>query len=463
MTTSNAAILALSKGPLRDHLEDWLAKYAYLKDEDPATYRAVYQLIEDFAKFALDYRTFLLDLAASSTVPTSRKMYYEYQITRRLVREWIEIGHVLEQREHERYAGWLKGRDDVAKTLLSASFGPDTNAVIAYMGSSTELRHLPYSRVSIVSVPYDTYENDTEALMSLAHELGHHVWRLILCSEKLPGNPKESISLTAKVVAERVALELGAADEGSVAVGALVYSWMTELFADVFGTYALAMRDDDNPAPDGMTGTRTFVKSYVNLLQGQLEDKKELLVNDGSHPFPYLRPVIRAYVSERLGKGLDILESDDLGWKQFLADLKLKRDKQTVVFAIPSTPIYTKPQNASDANPVVPIEHKHRWKKYTVLLSVVERAVTSVIDEVVLPEVRRLWNSTKFPYQPAFTFERWRQSVLPVGAIPTLEEFLSAAISLQQGMNSAGDSSSGLVCGSHDHTGVDANHTHTCK
>ncbi len=51
------------------------------------------------------------------------------------------------------------------------------------MGSSTELRHLSYSKVSIVSVPYDTFENDSEALMSLAHELGHHVWRLLYYTE----------------------------------------------------------------------------------------------------------------------------------------------------------------------------------------------------------------------------------------------------------------------------------------
>ena len=73
-----------------------------------------------------------------------------------------------------------------------------------------------------------------------------------------------------------------------------------------------------------------------------------------------------------------------------------------------------------------------------VLLVIVQKAVEAVIDKVVLPKVKSLWHEPEFPYHPAFTFQWWRESVWMFGADATLEELLTATISLQQGQELCG-------------------------
>ncbi len=469
----------LQPSPLTNHLYDWLRRYAIRKGKDASRYGAVFQLIDDFADFSNKYWKGLHELVDAAVAPDGSDAYFKYQIKRRLTDEWVQIGQALEQRDHERYDDWLAGIDHVAESMMPVNFSADeAGHVVSRMGSSAQLRYLPYSKVSVVSLPYDTYDLSTqpdyplEVRMSLAHEIGHHVWRMIRYDEIPRRSRESSLSAQAKRFAQERAKASGVDERGSAAVGVLVSAWTSELFADVCGVFALA-QSDGVPMQDGRSTVQYFIESYVKILQGQIGSSKDLLEDDGVHPFPYLRPLIRAHVARKIAPDFNAYQLLETLWEQLLKRSRWTSERTAVSFRILSAPI--------PDDPKAPASHRHDWEKFdTIPLETIRLAVEHVIDQVLFQRVYGLWHGERL-FAPSdadgakvFTFERWREAILSLNQawynqmgvkrnteaqLTKLEDLLAPNISFGLGTDEVPrDGSGGKISHTHGNSPL---HTHS--
>ena len=144
--------------------------------------------------------------------------------------------------------------------ILNIAVKPAT--VFTYFQKSTRIRLIPYACVAFVGIPYSAME-DANDYVTLAHELGHFVYRYGVFEDKR----------------NRIR-QLRDIDQTQ-----WYGPWLEEIFADIFGCLFAGPR---------------IAKSCQNL-QRQMH-ARWFNVDNGEHPAPFLRPYIYIDTLKELAK-----------------------------------------------------------------------------------------------------------------------------------------------------------------
>ncbi len=462
MTTTSSNTFIRQYQPLTqmlDHdLARWVTMYDSRRQKDPETYGAVHELIKDFQAFAEDYVTGLGNLLDKKLQSGMRvddaevfKKAFRFTLTKRLVTEWNAISAVLEQRELERYQTWLAKVDAEARAM--SPFVPA--GIVAYMGPSTTLRHMPYSNISIASVPRETYLDMNETRMALGHEVGHHVWRVTFfdnLDDARFGQVRLGDYVRRLVPQDRPEL------------AQLLSPWLEEMYADVFGAYQLG---------------QSFVESMTSSLKERVRSRADLLVNDGEHPIPYLRPFLRIRTLQIAGKSNQNIQDLLQDWREYTANFLKSNDDQLLDFETVSEPEFHRAALASPRRPIVKstkiesifidnvetssiTEHEHTLVPHQVSLDILEDVIDLVIEKLLIPLVQseKRQNSDNGEY---FSYEWLERKYLPRLKMKfniALEDIdiLLSALSTLLGKEEEGLGPNGIYV-THNHDRL-ARHTH---
>lgn len=410
MTTTDIRPFIRNYRPLAQMLDSdlarWVDMYKNRSERDPEGFGAISTLLTEFQKFANDYVDHLsivlegkLQSSPPPKDPETLKGAFRYELTQRLVDEWIAISAVVEQRELERYHNWLTKLD-----VMAPNFVPDSTGMVAYLGPSTTLRHMPYSRISIGSIPRETYPDLDESKIALAHEIGHHIWRITFF-DTLDDVRFNQIRLSDFVRKN--------ASPDNPALGELLAPWLEEMFADVFGAVTFGAH---------------FAASMIQDLKERTRGREDLLHNDGVHPLPYLRPILRIRALQLAGKADP--KTDDLltDWRTHV-DKYLGPDDRVLDFETLSEAIFgrsvalpprqftiqskTREMLLPDDAPTAEVRpHAHEPRFHQASLEEIEGAMDNVIQNVLLHLIRPE-DRPKVDYSKYFTLRWLIQEYIP--------------------------------------------------
>lgn len=297
----------LQKRVLEQDIGRWVAMYDARRAKY-ASFQPLHTLLKNFQAFSEVYFKYFEHILDEKNSPAPIRGYIRQQALERVLDEWMTISQVVEQRELSRYQSWLHDAQKMAATFLPA----DAPAVVTYLGRVNTLRHLPYSRISVASIPRGVYANEKEATLALAHEVGHHVWRLTLYDQFVTKNAAVKVN-------EFVPRLVGDYASEAYRLDVVIMAWLEELFADVYGAFVA-----------GADFAISLIENYVR----RVNSVEDLFVNDGEHPFPYLRPLVRVKVLEHLGEPstAEIRQR----WLDFCAGKGVDLDMREIDYFIPS-------------------------------------------------------------------------------------------------------------------------------
>jgi hypothetical protein len=443
-----------------DDIEAWVDMYANRAQKHPEV-GPLSRLLQDFAGFAQAYLEYVETPAVSDRLQQALRATEEhvrFEALETILDEWEDISHVLEQRELQRYQSWLvRTYDNWATELLF----PGAPPVVAYLGRAHRIHHQPYSSVSIASIPRDQYPEGDK--MALPHELGHHLWRLTAFAKRDKSNPAAPYarSLLGKRVRDMMSQADPASAQGeNLALAELMDSWLDEAFADVFGAYI------------AQTG-ESYAASIIEIFKRRLGGAKDLFVNDGRHPLPYLRPLIRTKVLDLRGKKE---EAAKLGgdWRQFVTKLDAgATDKVTFYTAsVMQTMQREVPARRQAAKYVIDVvgpetrPHWHQWVPVSFSLQTVQAALEKVVEEVLTPLIEQqleMLGPDDVPLPERYKFERFRAYVEYRAGLAGQEleayKLLVGPLSVDFGADEVPDGGGGTAVGGHAHDGI--YHIHT--
>ncbi len=256
------------------------------------------QLLKDFGAFSIEYFSYFeKDVIRQDEHKKYGKTeeYVRYQALQTIVNEWMVLSQVAEQRGLAQYRNWLQELDQKAKDIYCP---PSLQIpVVAYLGKVSSIRHNPYSDVSVCSIPRYYFKNKDEALMAYAHEIGHKVFWTLKDSGVLSGEHEELskfVRQTCIMMADKYELTL----KQFQVLNVLIDSWLEEIFADVYGAVVACL---------------PHVKSLISILKGNFGEIYEVFGDDGDHPLPYLRPLLRIEV-------LELMLEEKADWQTILGD-----------------------------------------------------------------------------------------------------------------------------------------------
>lgn len=440
-------------------LEDvirWEAMYRERAEgNDGHQYRVLARLLQDFRTFSEFYFKFYKTIGAKGL--GIRAEVVQHQALERILDEWMVLSQVCEQRELSRYESWLIKADTWAATLLPPSQTPGT--MVTYLGRASTLRHLPYSFNSVAGIPRDAYGAETQAQMAIAHEMGHHFWRLSSTRRRKEARLRERARQSV--------------DQRPYGLRTLLDAWLEEVFADVLG--CMVAQDVDH--------AWEFTTNYIERLFNLTERPQDLLASDHEHPFPYLRPLIRAKTLAHLDPGKGQVLKDK--WRQRVKALGGVDETNAVEFFVPSVwqpgdrgflggddQSVDRKLQANNPGQDPPGEHWHQWQQVAVPLGEIWAGLEAMIDEVIIPFADQILTPGSLEEDASqhdpFTFDwLFRDYLVNVAGwvkdIDTVEEalkLLAQPISELLGQESLGADEGGKFVGTHSHGPGKPTHTH---
>ncbi len=181
-----------------------------------------------------------------------------------------ELGNALKQADLLTYQALQPAKDDTnslpKKRLISAE-----TTVISYFQKSPSVLIIPYAPVALIGVPFTAVNSNSlynehsnlRDYLAIPHEIGHYVfWRGKAGDKRLSSKLHQEI----------------------IQIGLSKYAhWLEEIFADVYGC---------------LIGGAAYALSAQDILLDNLPS--ELILDDGEHPSPVLRPYISSQVLRRL-------------------------------------------------------------------------------------------------------------------------------------------------------------------
>lgn len=275
---------------------------AQLAAKPPLEHPNIHDALDDFCNFFGGYTSYFLNLPPEEVEGSGRT--FESVLSRVLDntrRIWEELSMAINQRYNPVYADKLSVADQKAQRLLQRANAVVRGMPILYFDKVFQITRHPYQTYPLLGLSLDRFEFDGDS--SLAHELGHHVFwnngelneyaarldaideriaRIILV-KKFPDVDFANPLVTQRAIRSRF-------DQYSAWVG-----WIEETFADVFGVL--------------MTGPRFAKSGQDMLIRERLAQPRDLLVSDGEHPVPGLRPFIAIEVLRYVAK----LNNDPFG------------------------------------------------------------------------------------------------------------------------------------------------------
>lgn len=231
-----------------------------------------------------------------------RKKRLEFRKNRAIEDYFHVLGRVAEQRQVDHYRAILDAGTEEAKKYL-ARLPIKLPGVLLYFEKVALIKHVPYTNIPIIGIPYDLVAREERDWMAIPHEIGHyfywHADRLETDSETWHlGNLAHARSSQAEIkeLAEQTIDEhIHDKPEWSV-VRNVILGWLEEIIADIIGTR--------------LAGAE-FAHSFKKIISNQAGNIESLKLNDGSHPPMFLRPLIR-------NKVLTLLNADERpDWEHF--------------------------------------------------------------------------------------------------------------------------------------------------
>lgn len=184
------------------------------------------------------------------------------------------IGRAWEQRRKDLTTDSMRDTLDRADQLANKALAPAITTgmlapatVVTYFQKDTNVRIIPYARVSFIGLPLTCQKTERD-LLAIPHEVGHYVYRYgRVRSEKNKGS--------------RLNAALPQRYSGQAAWR---QAWMEEIFADVYGA---------------LIGGPVMALGFEDLLSAMPRDY--FTYDDGEHPVAALRLGIYQTVFEKIG------------------------------------------------------------------------------------------------------------------------------------------------------------------
>jgi hypothetical protein len=273
---------------------------ALLEERYPSTSvrLSIQRAVEEFRNFFVGYANYFWGLQSGEWFGSDQT--YESVLNRALENTrglWMQFSLAINQRCNPVYQKDLTEADSIAQDILEQSGDVVRGMPILYFEKSFQISRHPYQTYPLLGISQERFALDGRA--SLAHELGHHVFwnngdleeyaaRLdaihteianIVLSDDFPAVDFAHPATTRRAIQARF-------DQYSIWVG-----WIEEVFADVFGALIVG------PA---------FAKSAQDvLIRERVGRSRDLIVDDGDHPVPALRPLIALAVLRAIAGLLD--------------------------------------------------------------------------------------------------------------------------------------------------------------
>ncbi len=302
---------------------------------------AILQAVQEFHDFFVGYTNYFFALAGDIDIPVearSRESILTEALdnTRQL---WGQLSRAINQRFNPVYAEKLADADEMAEEMLGRVGKLIRSKPIIYFDKSFHISRHPFQTNPLIGISLDRFRQTGEA--SFAHELGHHVfWN---------NGEIDRHSARLEEIREKIAyiffhkslpnVDLSNPNSTNNAIRALFEQyeiwtgWLEEVFADIFGTLILGP---------------SFLKSVQDIIVREwIRDTTELLIHDGEHPKPALRPYIALetlrYVAEHSGESFKaaLVELTDLfeaRWAERLWPAAKAQEEQSSQEISASTP-----------------------------------------------------------------------------------------------------------------------------
>jgi hypothetical protein len=192
--------------------------------------------------------------------------------------EWDTIRHALEQRENPRYKKALVELDKLAFECLSPLFGKDKlGNIYSYIHKLFDIKRFAFSRTPLIGAPFEAL-NAPESWLAIPHETGHYTfWNGTSTFDTFNNfyvELQDSILGTINnALKKRIT---GGYFRRRGQVFQIWLNWMSEIFADVFGTLVAG------PAYAWSIQSRLHTHLNVRDLYHSHEEP--------THPDPFIRP-----------------------------------------------------------------------------------------------------------------------------------------------------------------------------
>ncbi len=400
--------VSLHQNAIGEDIQKWTTMYEKRAKKDRDKYGSLYQLLQSFDQFKREYFAYF----------ENAPRHLRYRALQAISDEWAGLSRIAEQRELTRYENALVEADERANRFLPRNLRDQSEfGSVSFYGKTSTIRRSLYSTVSVVSIPRHLHAGHDDH-MAAAHEIGHKVfWHL---------ESPEGLRMGESQLHAQIRDDIGKLIKDprqSRAHLNLALVWLEEGGADVFGTVAAGRR---------------FGESIIEqILKPQIDGVADLLHNDGDHPLPYLRPLLRANVLERMGKG-DDAESLRQAWKSYVRD-ELGIDEQEL-YSEPLSWFIAQGQRGDGRPNVETIQLSLRDTETVLLNVVVERLfplARKAFEEGI--EIR------------ALTFEGLRQHVEQLGTSKPGEAFheLLTSLSDEEHVVAQASPHSHVYCDSH--------------
>ena len=280
----------------RDEFFDQISRHDV--DAIAALHPCIRQAVQELGSFFAGYTNYFWTLDPEEMRGSDRSHEAVLNdVLEKLRGLWSQLSLAINQRFNPVYGEDLAKADETAREILQQVADVVQGLPILYFEKSFQISRHPYQTFPLLGIAQERFKYDGRA--SLAHELGHHVFwnngdldeyakRLAAIRKKIAetllggsfpnvnfGNPVE----TQRDISSRF-------EQYSIWSG-----WIEEVFADVFGTLIAGPQ---------------FAKSAQDvLIRERVGQPGDLIMGDGDHPAPALRPLISLAVLREIAEPQD--------------------------------------------------------------------------------------------------------------------------------------------------------------
>jgi hypothetical protein len=179
----------------------------------------------------------------------------------------------------------------------AARFNRADPKIILHMGDRAGLRRYPLTEIYLIAIQEEDIRANPPIWTSLAHELGHFVyWNSEFDVSSTSKTAEQYNTLFLDEIWESLGVDsadikLPSSDDENISPGSPAQvvaesmgAWSEEIFADTLGVY--------------LAGKEFFTESKNLYLKGVGSETGGRFLQDGDHPFPFLRPYIAAKALE---------------------------------------------------------------------------------------------------------------------------------------------------------------------
>jgi len=265
---------------LMTHVESWLTRSPAMQTSNPQEAARITLLLRRFRDFFSDYYLYFVrrllngDLAGRQAAPVALR-----RAIGQIIEQGATLNRLLNQRRYgSMYRERLLQADARAERYYNRYEGAKIggNAPLVYFEKLYHITRFPFRPPPLIAIPLADW-NHPPAWLPLAHELGHYVfWNSTELSTF--GRTQKKLVDAVKQQCQQFFADhpdLSAAEKTTTRRW---LGWLEETFADIFGTL--------------VGGPAYAASAQERQVRHTLARADDLLLDDGEHPMPAIRPLI---------------------------------------------------------------------------------------------------------------------------------------------------------------------------